>query len=260
MLISLTGSCTAEGGEPYAVNRWLGLDRWDSERPIRPATDGVRFLVRIAYPFTMATPYEVLGIDENASIQEVRRAYRERVKDAHPDHGGSREAFQRVRTAYERIKARREGAEGAGTDGPAMEARQSRVEYLDYDVLVDQGIEFDGTNVFELIDDADLGPAEYGRFVVEPDETLLEAAENRGFTWPFACRGGACANCAVKLVEGELDMPVNHILPEDLVDRGIRLSCVGGPITDTVQVVFNVKHIPDLEELHLPPQQFGRRP
>jgi curved DNA-binding protein CbpA len=30
----------------------------------------------------------------------VKAAYREQVKDAHPDHGGDHEEFQRVREAY----------------------------------------------------------------------------------------------------------------------------------------------------------------
>jgi len=38
-----------------------------------------------------------------------------------------------------------------------------------------------------------------------------------------------------------------------MTDRGIRLSCVGEPITDDLKVVYNVKHLPDLDELRLPP-------
>jgi hypothetical protein len=41
-----------------------------------------------------------------------------------------------------------------------------------------------------------------------------------------------------------------------MLDRGIRLSCVGAPITDEMRVVFNVKHLPDLDELRLPPRPF----
>jgi hypothetical protein len=45
----------------------------------------------------------VLGVEPDASPEEVKRAYREAVKEAHPDLGGSREAFKRVRWAYERL-------------------------------------------------------------------------------------------------------------------------------------------------------------
>lgn len=38
-----------------------------------------------------------------ADAAEIRRAYRERVKDVHPDNGGDRAAFMRVTAAYERL-------------------------------------------------------------------------------------------------------------------------------------------------------------
>ncbi|MFB6205003.1 MAG: J domain-containing protein [Haloglomus sp.] len=44
--------------------------------------------------------FEVLGLPASAGEAEVRRAYRERVKEAHPDHGGDEEEFRRVREAY----------------------------------------------------------------------------------------------------------------------------------------------------------------
>lgn len=41
-----------------------------------------------------------LGIDRTTDERAVRAAYRERIKDVHPDQGGSKEAFGRVREAY----------------------------------------------------------------------------------------------------------------------------------------------------------------
>ncbi|WP_232688028.1 J domain-containing protein [Halobacterium zhouii] len=45
--------------------------------------------------------HDVLNVAPDASDDEVRAAYRERVKDAHPDNGGSDREFQRVRDAKE---------------------------------------------------------------------------------------------------------------------------------------------------------------
>ncbi|MEF8807708.1 ferredoxin Fer [Natronomonas sp.] len=218
----------------------------------------------------MPSPFEVLGVEPGADEETVERAYRQRIKDAHPDHGGSQEAFRRVRRAYEAIQngevdedaESESGAASAPEPEPTVEKppeeRPSRVEYLDYEVLDDFGWSVTDDDLFEKAADADLDTRDYGRFLVEPGEILLEAAEERGFTWPFACRGGACANCAVKVVEGELSQPVDHILPPELVDRDIRLSCVGEPLTETLRVVYNVKHLPELEELRLPPGPFKR--
>lgn len=47
------------------------------------------------------TYYEVLGIAPEASTEEVRKAYHQRSRAAHPDRGGSSEQQQRVNEAYE---------------------------------------------------------------------------------------------------------------------------------------------------------------
>lgn len=207
----------------------------------------------------MESPHEVLGVPPDADDAAVEAAYRQRVKDTHPDQGGSVRSFLMVRAAYEELRENgapdpvvEEAEPGSADPEPAVRT----VEYLDYDAVADHGWSLDDPDLFEKAADADLRAPDYGRFAVEPDETLLEAAEGRGFAWPFACRGGACANCAVSVCEGELSTPVNHILPDEMLDRGIRLSCVGAPETETLQVVYNVKHLPELDELRLPPRPF----
>jgi len=47
--------------------------------------------------------YARLGLEPGADEATVRDAYRERVKDVHPDRGGDEEAFKRVAAAYERL-------------------------------------------------------------------------------------------------------------------------------------------------------------
>lgn len=51
----------------------------------------------------MPPAHEVLGVDADASEAEVRRAYQRRVKETHPDQGGSAEALERVRRAKEQM-------------------------------------------------------------------------------------------------------------------------------------------------------------
>ena len=45
-----------------------------------------------------------LGLRRTATLPEVKSAYRERVKQVHPDHGGDEEEFKRVREAYTMAK------------------------------------------------------------------------------------------------------------------------------------------------------------
>jgi ferredoxin len=229
---------------------------------------------------SVPSPHDVLGVDRDADEETIRSAYRDRVLESHPDHGGSPAAFDRVRTAYEDLlgegRSPAPDADAAGPQSPwdprvrwneAAAADPDpepdppdphTVEYVDYEVLADHGWSITDDDLFEKAGDADLEPGDYGRFQLEGGDSLLEGAEDVGFTWPFSCRGGACANCAVAVVEGSLSQPVSHILPEELTEEGIRLSCVGQPVTDDLQVVYNVKHLPEVEDLLLPPGPYKR--
>ena len=215
----------------------------------------------------MVSPFDVLDVPDDADADDVERAYRERVKEAHPDTGGSIEEFTLVRRAYRELADRDlngtstepETDESFDIDPDATtEETQTRVTFLDYEAVADRGWGIDDEDLFAKAADAGLPSTDYGRFLVESDESLLEAAENRGYAWPFSCRGGACANCAVYLHAGDLSQPANHILSPELTDRGFRLSCNGYPVSDELKLVFNVKHLPELDELRLPPGPFRR--
>ncbi|MFC6825021.1 ferredoxin Fer [Halopelagius fulvigenes] len=224
----------------------------------------------------MESPFEILGVDSDADDAEIERAYRRRVKESHPDHGGSAEEFQAVYAAYREIlngydgeggaddgegadrPSRRGDANGRGDEDDEDEPEESRVEFLNYEVLDDHGWALDDDDLFEKASAAGLDPADYGEIPVEPNQSLLEAAEDQGFAWPYACRGGACANCAVAVIEGEMEMDSSNILPSEMIADGIRLSCLNAPITDEMKVVYNVKHLPNLDELKLPPDRFER--
>ncbi|CAM3732387.1 DnaJ domain-containing protein [Occultella aeris] len=79
-----------------------------------------------------ATPYEVLGVDAGASTEELRRAYRRRLRESHPDVGGDPELFHEVQTAWDQIgtpahRARYDRANpptGAPARGPGSNGSQ----------------------------------------------------------------------------------------------------------------------------------------
>ena len=48
-------------------------------------------------------PFEILGVEPNATKDEVKRAFRKKTWTAHPDHGGSNEDMIKVNAAYEAI-------------------------------------------------------------------------------------------------------------------------------------------------------------
>jgi hypothetical protein len=49
----------------------------------------------------------VLGVTPAASEEEIKRAYRKRALETHPDHGGAADDFRRVQHAYEQAMAPR---------------------------------------------------------------------------------------------------------------------------------------------------------
>ncbi|MGN6325494.1 J domain-containing protein [Pseudolysinimonas sp.] len=50
-----------------------------------------------------ASPYEVLGVTVTATDDELRRAYRRRLRETHPDTGGAALEFDRVQRAWELV-------------------------------------------------------------------------------------------------------------------------------------------------------------
>ncbi|WP_159899862.1 J domain-containing protein [Salinirussus salinus] len=53
---------------------------------------------------TAREAYETLGVEPGADESAVKRAYRERIKDVHPDAAdGDAEEFKRVQAAYDRL-------------------------------------------------------------------------------------------------------------------------------------------------------------
>ena len=49
----------------------------------------------------MANHYETLGVEEGATADQIKRAYRSKAKAHHPDKGGDRSEFDPVVRAYE---------------------------------------------------------------------------------------------------------------------------------------------------------------
>ena len=82
----------------------------------------------------MTDPYQVLGVSQTASDDEVKKAYRTLCKKYHPDANvGKPDAaqaekkFMEVQQAYEEIMHRRQGGgqrAGSGYNGGAQQQRQ----------------------------------------------------------------------------------------------------------------------------------------
>jgi len=60
-------------------------------------------------PHPTVQAFSELGLTQGASLDDVKSAYRERVKEVHPDHGGNEDEFKRVREAYTTAKQHASG-------------------------------------------------------------------------------------------------------------------------------------------------------
>ena len=86
----------------------------------------------------MNNPYEVLGVNENASEEEIKSAYRELVKKYHPDKYQNNpladlaeEKLREVNEAYEMLMKNKDSGSGsysAGSRDPQFEAIRREID------------------------------------------------------------------------------------------------------------------------------------
>jgi ring-1,2-phenylacetyl-CoA epoxidase subunit PaaE len=69
------------------------------------------------------------------------------------------------------------------------------------------------------------GGREYQFELTADGENILDAGLDHGADLPFSCKGGVCATCKARLVEGEVDMDLAIALEQDEIDAGYILTC-----------------------------------
>lgn len=70
-------------------------------------------------------------------------------------------------------------------------------------------------------------------------QTILDAAIAAQMDAPYSCKAGVCSTCRCKVLEGEVEMAVNHALEDYEVRAGYVLSCQATPISDRVVVTYD---------------------
>jgi ring-1,2-phenylacetyl-CoA epoxidase subunit PaaE len=70
-------------------------------------------------------------------------------------------------------------------------------------------------------------------------QTILEAAIEAKLDAPYACKAGVCSTCRCKVLEGEVEMAVNHALEDYEVRAGYVLSCQATPVSARVVVTYD---------------------
>ena len=69
--------------------------------------------------------------------------------------------------------------------------------------------------------------------------SILEAAIANDMDAPFSCKAGVCSTCRARVLEGEVEMAVNHALEDYEVKAGYVLSCQCAPVSDKVVLSYD---------------------
>jgi len=70
-------------------------------------------------------------------------------------------------------------------------------------------------------------------------ESVLDAGLAQGIDIRYACKGGICATCRCKVIEGRVDMDANHVLEDYEIARGFVLSCQAFPASERLVLDFD---------------------
>ena len=80
-----------------------GVARWGTGDMMEAAFTGFMALPEKSSA-SYSSPYELLGVPADASIDQIREAYKKMAKLYHPDAGGSADAFIAIKDAYDKLE------------------------------------------------------------------------------------------------------------------------------------------------------------
>ena len=75
---------------------------------------------------------------------------------------------------------------------------------------------------------------------MRPETSVLDAALRVRRELPFSCKGGMCASCKARVLEGEVRMDKNWALVESEIAEGLVLTCQSHPKSDRLVVDYDV--------------------
>lgn len=78
-----------------------------------------------------------------------------------------------------------------------------------------------------------------GSWTVQDGESVLETVLRNRADAPYACKGGVCGTCRVRLLSGEVRMERNYALEDDELAAGYVLACQSRAATESVTVDFD---------------------
>jgi ring-1,2-phenylacetyl-CoA epoxidase subunit PaaE len=74
------------------------------------------------------------------------------------------------------------------------------------------------------------------KVLVEPQNTILQTALDKGIDLPYSCQSGLCTACRGKALSGKVKLDEEEGLSQSERAEGYVLTCVGHPLTDDVVI------------------------
>ncbi len=71
------------------------------------------------------------------------------------------------------------------------------------------------------------------------DDNIVDAAAAHGIELPYSCKGGVCATCRCRLVDGEVRMAANYGLEAWEVSKGYILACQSTPLSASLTLDYD---------------------
>ncbi len=75
--------------------------------------------------------------------------------------------------------------------------------------------------------------------VMDPQQTILEAALDNELDPPYSCQIGICGTCRAKLIEGRVRMDEREALTDEEIEEGYILTCQAHPETPVVVIDYD---------------------
>jgi ring-1,2-phenylacetyl-CoA epoxidase subunit PaaE len=76
-------------------------------------------------------------------------------------------------------------------------------------------------------------------FWMDANDNVLDTALAGGLDLPYACKGGVCATCRAKVLEGQVSMEKNFTLEPWEIDKGFVLTCQSHCMSAKVVVSYD---------------------
>lgn len=81
---------------------------------------------------------------------------------------------------------------------------------------------------------------EENEIIVKRNQSLLDSILESGLDAPYSCLNGLCSTCSCQLIKGKVKIIKNNVLSEADLENGKIISCQSFPVTDFIEVNFDL--------------------